>query len=136
MSQPVEDYEQLGHTFLGGNGNHHLVIAHVEEILEQVRQIEWWRLAIYIPAGLVVLGMGVLTAAGLVPGLVLAAVVLSLAGLAVLMIRRHSIRAMPVGAPKQFKRGQWASPAAARAHASATIYKQRQHAARHRKAAR
>ena len=136
MSQPVEDYEQLGHTFLGGNGNHHLVITHIEEVLEQVRQIEWWRLAIYIPAGLFVAGLGFLMAAGLMPGWVLTAAVLALTGLAALMIRRHSIRAMPIDAPRQFKRGQWASPAAARAHASARLYKQRQHAARRRRSGR
>ena len=128
-SEPIEDYESLHHTFLHGHGNRHAV-AQVEHVRYEPPPppIAWERLAIYIPLGLAVTGLAVLAELGLMPPLVLAAMAVPSALLGWWLAGRHSIRRLQPQHMKDYKRGHWSTPAAARAHTAATLYQQRRQA--------
>lgn len=58
--EPIEDYGNLGHTFLQGHGNRHNVITHVEVIEREERPpIDWTRL-IFWAIGVIVIVLAVL----------------------------------------------------------------------------
>ena len=126
-SKPIEDYEDLGSTFLDSHGNYQ-PIAQVIEIADDPGPppIAWGRLFVYIPAAIFLSALAVLMALGLVPVFVLCASGVAVVLLGMWLTGRHSIRRMRPEHARDYKRGAWSTPAAARAHAAATLYKQRQ----------